>query len=80
MILICLLIFICLCYRIIDYFNRHEMMKSLFVYNKFPLSKQSSYKNINDNGNNKLLSLMHKEEQNISDWFTITLCNLNPIR
>ncbi|CAH8515087.1 unnamed protein product [Schistosoma mattheei] len=80
MILICLLIFICLCYRIIDYFNRHEMMKSLFVYNKFPLSKQSSYNHIDDNGNNKLLSLMHKEEQNISDWFTITLCNLNPIR
>uniref|UniRef100_A0A5K4EVP9 Acid sensing ion channel 4, pituitary, putative n=1 Tax=Schistosoma mansoni TaxID=6183 RepID=A0A5K4EVP9_SCHMA len=80
MLLICLLIFTCLCYRIIDYFNRYEMMKSLFVYNKFHLSKRSTYKNNNDHENNKLLSMIPEEEHNISNWFTITLCNLNPIR
>ncbi|CAH8494534.1 unnamed protein product [Schistosoma turkestanicum] len=80
MTLICLLIFTCLCYRIIDYFNRHEMMKSLFVYNKFHVSKKTSDKNMHNNENNNLLSLMPEDEQNLPEWFTITLCNLNPIR
>ncbi|KAH8877690.1 Acid sensing ion channel 4 pituitary [Schistosoma japonicum] len=75
MTLICLLIFICLCYRIIDYFNRHEMMKSLFVYNQLYVTKRSM-----DEDNNKVLLPIPEEEQSVSDWFTITLCNLNPMR
>ncbi|KAK4472049.1 hypothetical protein MN116_005423 [Schistosoma mekongi] len=79
MTLICLLIFICLCYRIINYFNRHEMMKSLFVYNKLYITKKSINED-NDKEINQLLLPIPNEEQIVSNWFTITLCNLNPMR
>ncbi|CAH8846813.1 unnamed protein product [Trichobilharzia szidati] len=80
MTLVCLLIFACLCYRIIDYFNRYEAMKSLFVYNKFSLPPEEFTDTHNHSDAFKSMAKSFTEEKKSSDWFTITLCNLNPIR
>ncbi|CAH8520385.1 unnamed protein product [Heterobilharzia americana] len=80
MTLVCVLIFTCLCYRIIDYFNRYEMMKSLFVYNKYYMPEKSIGLHNNRSENFKSTSKSVNKELKKLNWFTITLCNLNPMR